>query len=71
MSGFLRNSDMVMYDRQTETLWQQFTGQGLIYRHTSDGYKVYSVGDDKKDDGGNLPYDKKPTDWGIHVRLQQ
>ena len=30
VSGYLRNSDMVMYDRQTETLWQQFEGQGLI-----------------------------------------
>jgi hypothetical protein len=30
VSGFLRYSDMVMYDRQTETLWQQFAGQGLV-----------------------------------------
>ncbi len=29
-SGLLRNSDLVMYDRKTETLWQQFTGEGLI-----------------------------------------
>lgn len=29
-SGLLRNSDLVMYDRKTETLWQQFTGKGLI-----------------------------------------
>lgn len=29
-SGLLRNSDLVMYDRRTETLWQQFTGEGLI-----------------------------------------
>lgn len=29
-SGLLRNSDLVMYDRTTETLWQQFTGEGLI-----------------------------------------
>jgi hypothetical protein len=25
----LRNSDMVMYDRQTESWWQQLTGEGL------------------------------------------
>jgi hypothetical protein len=30
VSGMLRNSGMVMYDRQTETLWQQFTGRGLV-----------------------------------------
>jgi hypothetical protein len=29
-SGRLRNSDLIMYDRQTETFWQQFTGQGLV-----------------------------------------
>lgn len=28
-TGLLRNSDLVMYDRQTETWWQQFTGQGI------------------------------------------
>jgi hypothetical protein len=30
VSGMLRNSDMIMYDRQTESWWQQFTGQGLV-----------------------------------------
>jgi hypothetical protein len=29
-SGLLRNSDLVMWDRQTESLWQQFTGQGIV-----------------------------------------
>lgn len=29
-TGRLRRSDMVMYDRQTETWWQQFTGEGII-----------------------------------------
>lgn len=30
VSGVLRNSDMVMYDRQTESWWQQFLGQGIV-----------------------------------------
>lgn len=30
VSGFLRNSDLVMYDRQTESWWQQFTGEGIV-----------------------------------------
>ena len=30
VSGLLRNSDLIMYYRRTETLWQQFTGEGLI-----------------------------------------
>lgn len=29
-TGKLRNSDLIMYDRQTETWWQQFTGQGVV-----------------------------------------
>ena len=33
VSGLLRNSDMVMFDRQTETWWQQFTGEGLVGDH--------------------------------------
>ena len=30
VSGFLYNSDLVMYDHQTESWWQQFTGIGLV-----------------------------------------
>lgn len=33
-TGRLRNSDLVMYDRQTESWWQQFTGIGLIGEYT-------------------------------------
>lgn len=29
-TGKLRNSDLVMYDRQTETWWQQFTGAAIV-----------------------------------------
>ncbi|MCH8187239.1 MAG: DUF3179 domain-containing protein [Proteobacteria bacterium] len=29
-TGKLRFSDLVMYDRQTETWWQQFTGEALV-----------------------------------------
>jgi hypothetical protein len=29
-TGNLRNSDLVMYDRQTESWWQQFTGEAII-----------------------------------------
>lgn len=29
-TGRLRMSDMVMYDRQTQSWWQQFTGKGII-----------------------------------------
>ena len=29
-TGKLRNSDLIMYDRQTESWWQQFTGAGIV-----------------------------------------
>lgn len=29
-TGRLRNSDLIMYDRQSESWWQQFTGRGMI-----------------------------------------
>jgi hypothetical protein len=30
VSGLLRHSDLVMFDRGTETLWQQFTGEAIV-----------------------------------------
>jgi len=30
VSGMLRNSDLVMWDRTTQTLWQQLTGEALV-----------------------------------------
>jgi len=35
-TGRLRHSDLVMYDRQTETWWQQATGEGIIGEHAGD-----------------------------------
>lgn len=29
-TGKLRDSDLVVYDRQTETWWQQFGGEALV-----------------------------------------
>lgn len=29
VSGLLRNSNLIMYDRETESLWQQFTGRAI------------------------------------------
>ena len=34
VSGLLRNSDLVMYDRMSETLWQQFTGTAIVGTRT-------------------------------------
>lgn len=32
-TGLLRKSDMVMYDRQTESWWQQIIGQGIVGKY--------------------------------------
>jgi hypothetical protein len=34
VSGNLRNSDLIMYDRQTDSWWQQFTGEGIVGDYT-------------------------------------
>ncbi len=34
VSGNLRNSDLIMYDRQTDSWWQQFTGEGIVGVYT-------------------------------------
>lgn len=39
VSGKLRNSDMVMYDRETESWWQQAIGQGIVGAHNGDRLK--------------------------------
>lgn len=40
VSGNLRNSDMVMYDRQTESWWQQFVGKGIVGVHNGRDLKM-------------------------------
>ncbi|MFB6307106.1 MAG: DUF3179 domain-containing protein, partial [Flavobacteriales bacterium] len=30
VSGMLRNSDLIMWDRQTESWWQQFSGKAIV-----------------------------------------
>jgi hypothetical protein len=34
VSGNLRNNDLVMYDRETESWWQQFGGVGVVGRYS-------------------------------------
>lgn len=40
-TGNLRNSDLVMYDRQTESWWQQFGGRAVVGRY--DGTRLERV----------------------------
>jgi len=39
-TGKLRNSDLVMYDRQTQSWWQQFLGQGIVGSMTGKTLKI-------------------------------
>ncbi len=40
VSGMLRKSDMVMFDRQTETWWQQLMGYGIVGHFTGESLDV-------------------------------
>ena len=39
-TGKLRNSDLVMYDRQTDSWWQQFTGTGIVGEMTGTALRM-------------------------------
>lgn len=39
-TGKLRNSDLVMYDRQTESWWQQFVGEAIVGEMTGQHLRV-------------------------------
>lgn len=41
VSGFLRRSDLVMFDRQTESLWQQITGEAIVGGLTGTQLRMY------------------------------
>lgn len=74
-TGKLRKSDLVMYDRQTESWWQQFTGKGIVGRYAGtmltrlpstitafeDFRKSYPQGRVlSRQTGFNRPYGKNP-----------
>ena len=49
-----------------------FTGKELVYRHEEKSYVVYSLGEDQKDDNGDVERgkdDKGPWDFGCRIRL--
>ncbi|QEL15745.1 hypothetical protein [Limnoglobus roseus] len=46
-----------------------YTGEPLKYRVRPDGIVIYAVGDDRKDDGGNLTYSNPKPGEDVGVRL--
>lgn len=44
VSGVLHNSDLVMYDRKTKSLWGQITGRSMVGPKTGDRLKTIGAG---------------------------
>ena len=72
-TGRLRNSDLIMYDRQTETWWQQFTGEGIVGKYAGEqlnflSSQVISWGDFKEahPDGDVLSRPNMPRNYGYN-----
>ncbi len=71
-TGKLRNSDLVMYDRQTESWWQQFTGDAIVGELTGKTLKflpsrIVSFGaflDENPDAPVLVPNDPNMRDYG-------
>jgi len=71
-TGKLRNSDLVMYDRQTESWWQQFTGEAIVGALTGSELKLVparleSFAEFKarhRDGKVLIPNDPKKRDYG-------
>jgi hypothetical protein len=40
VSGLLRNSDLVMWDNTTDSLWQQITGEGIVGAHAGSQLEI-------------------------------
>lgn len=74
-TGRLRMSDLVMYDRQSESWWQQFGGEGIVGRHAGKRLRelpaeIASLGDYasaypsgrvlSRDTGHTRPYGRNP-----------
>ena len=43
VSGLLRHSDLVMWDHNTESWWQQFVGEGIVGEHTGTKLEMLPV----------------------------
>ncbi|WP_205602628.1 DUF3179 domain-containing protein [Chelativorans alearense] len=71
-TGKLRHSDLVMYDRQTESWWQQFTGEAIVGSLTGEKLRllpsrIVSFGSFRKAHPGGLvlvPNDPGFRDYG-------
>lgn len=73
-TGKLRKSDLVMYDRQTESWWQQFTGEGIVGDYTGRTLRMlpsriesFTLFKERHPDGKvQVPNDRKLRNYGIN-----
>lgn len=42
VSGLLRNSDLIMWDHETESLWQQTTGEAIVGELTGQTLDIFA-----------------------------
>ncbi len=61
------NLDAVAMDTGMEALMDPFTGERLIYQAAGSGWILYSVGPDRKDDGGKARPYAKDDDKGFDL----
>lgn len=72
VSGKLRHSDLIMYDRQTQSWWQQFTGEAIVGQMVGAELKVLPARLEsfalfqKRAPGGKVlvPYDSRARRYG-------
>jgi hypothetical protein len=61
------NLDAVAMDTGMEALVDPFTGERLVYHAAGSGWVLYSVGPDRKDDGGKARPYAKDDDKGFDL----
>lgn len=73
VSGKLRSSDMIMFDRETESWWQQAVGEGIVGFHAGDSLdqlpswlESWSGFKGRNPDGLVMSKPKMPRPYGIN-----
>jgi hypothetical protein len=54
-----------LVDFKPDDVMDPFSGESLVYRSGADGFVLYSIGPDEKDNGGYPKQDKQEKDWDI------
>ncbi len=52
-----------------QSIQDPFSGKPLVCQHAADGFVLYSVGEDRKDNGGAVRQPKQKTDYDVVWRF--